>query len=138
MAQKTIVHLTDDLDGSEATQTVEFGYQGKTYKLDLSDQNASELEEALAPYIAAGIGDRGAANAPRPASPGCATRGVAIGRSCCGPAPRAVRRVGMAGKRVLGPPPSIATTSAADGTVSTCLEYEWRPEFRLSCRAGAE
>ncbi len=40
MAQKTIVHLTDDLDGSEATQTVEFGYQGKTYKLDLSDQNA--------------------------------------------------------------------------------------------------
>ncbi len=53
MAQKTIVHLTDDLDGSEATQTVEFGYQGKTYKLDLSDQNASELEEALAPYIAA-------------------------------------------------------------------------------------
>ena len=53
MAQKTIVHLTDDLDGSEATQNVEFGYQGKTYKLDLNDQNASELEEALAPYIAA-------------------------------------------------------------------------------------
>ncbi len=53
MAQKTIVHFTDDLDGSEATQSVEFGYQGKAYKLDLSDQNASELEEALAPYIAA-------------------------------------------------------------------------------------
>ncbi len=53
MAQKTVLQFTDDLDGSEATQTVEFGYQGKTYKLDLSDQNASELEEALAPYIAA-------------------------------------------------------------------------------------
>ncbi len=25
MAQKTIVHLTDDLDGSEATHTVESG-----------------------------------------------------------------------------------------------------------------
>ena len=53
MAQKTIVHLTDDLDGSEATQSVEFGYQGKTYRLDLNDRNAAELEEALAPYIAA-------------------------------------------------------------------------------------
>ncbi len=32
---------------------MEFGYQGKAYKLDLNDKNASELEEALAPYIAA-------------------------------------------------------------------------------------
>ncbi len=53
MAQKTIVQFIDDLDGSEASQTVEFGYQGKAYKLDLSDRNAAELEEALAPYIAA-------------------------------------------------------------------------------------
>ena len=53
MAQKTIVQFTDDLDGSEASQTVEFGYQGKTYKLDLNDKNAAEFEEALAPYIAA-------------------------------------------------------------------------------------
>ncbi len=53
MAQKTIVQFTDDLDGTEASQTVEFGYQGKTYKLDLNDKNAAELEEALAPYIAA-------------------------------------------------------------------------------------
>ncbi len=65
MAQKTIVHLTDDLDGSEATQTVEFGYQGKTYKLDLSDQNASELEEALAPYIAAAQKAAGASESGR-------------------------------------------------------------------------
>ncbi len=53
MAQKTIVQFTDDLDGSEASQTVEFGYEGKTYKLDLNDRNAAELAEALAPYIAA-------------------------------------------------------------------------------------
>ncbi len=53
MAQKTIVQFTDDLDGSEASQTVEFGYQGQSYKLDLNDKNAAELEEALAPYIAA-------------------------------------------------------------------------------------
>ncbi len=53
MARQTIVKLTDDLDGSDATQTVEFAYQGKTYSLDLNDKNASELEEVLAPYIAA-------------------------------------------------------------------------------------
>ena len=65
MAQKTIVHLTDDLDGSEATQTVEFGYQGKTYKLDLNDRNASELEEALAPYMAAAQNVAGAGGSGR-------------------------------------------------------------------------
>ena len=53
MAQKTIIQSTDDLDGSEASQTVEFGYQGKTYKFGLNDRNVAELEEALAPYIAA-------------------------------------------------------------------------------------
>ena len=61
MAQKTIVQFTDDLDGSEASQTVEFAYQGKAYKLDLNDKNAAELEEALAPYIAAAQQAGGAA-----------------------------------------------------------------------------
>ncbi len=92
MAQKTIVHFTDDLDGSEATQSVEFGYQGKAYKLDLSDQNASELEEALAPYIAAaqkaagasGTGVVGASERRRPSSAPAATttrRKSVLGRS---------------------------------------------------------
>ncbi len=53
MAQQTVVSLIDDLDGSQATQTIEFSYKSKPYKLDLNDTNAAELEEALAPYIAA-------------------------------------------------------------------------------------
>ncbi len=53
MARTTIVQLTDDIDGSEADQTIEFSYKGKSYSLDLNDKNASELDDVLAPYIAA-------------------------------------------------------------------------------------
>ncbi len=50
--QRTIVQLIDDLDGSEATQTIDFSFNGKAYKLDLNDANAAEFEEVLAPYMA--------------------------------------------------------------------------------------
>ncbi len=53
MAKQTIERLIDDLDGSDATQTIEFAYKGKSYTLDLNDNNASDFEDALAPYIAA-------------------------------------------------------------------------------------
>ena len=53
MARTTIVQLIDDIDGSEAHQTVEFAYRGKSYRLDLNDKNASELDDVLSPYIAA-------------------------------------------------------------------------------------
>jgi hypothetical protein len=59
MARTTIVQLTDDIDGSEADQTIEFSYKGKSYSLDLNDKNASELEDVLAPYIAAAEKARG-------------------------------------------------------------------------------
>ncbi len=53
MAKQTVIHMTDDLDGSEATQTVEFSYRGKSYSIDLNDANASDFDDALAPYITA-------------------------------------------------------------------------------------
>ena len=34
MAQKTQVILIDDIDGSEATQSVTFGLDGATYEID--------------------------------------------------------------------------------------------------------
>ncbi|MGH8880612.1 MAG: Lsr2 dimerization domain-containing protein, partial [Stackebrandtia sp.] len=40
MAQKVTVSLVDDLDGSEAGETVEFGLDGAFYEIDLSDDNA--------------------------------------------------------------------------------------------------
>jgi hypothetical protein len=54
MAQKVITTLEDDLDGSEASQTVLFGLDGKTYEIDLNDENNAKLREALAPYIGKG------------------------------------------------------------------------------------
>lgn len=55
MAKKveTLVTLTDDLDGSKADRTVEFTYGGTAYEIDLNKKNASALDKALAPYIAA-------------------------------------------------------------------------------------
>ncbi len=51
MAQKVNIILVDDLDESEATETVTFGLDGTTYEIDLNDDHAAELREALAGYI---------------------------------------------------------------------------------------
>ena len=51
MAQKTQVMLIDDVDGSEATQTVTFAYQGVSYEIDLNDDHASALEESFSDWI---------------------------------------------------------------------------------------
>lgn len=50
----THVDLVDDLDGSEATQTIKLGYADRWYELDLSDANVAGLEAALAAYLTAG------------------------------------------------------------------------------------
>lgn len=52
MAQRTVVMLVDDLDQSEADETVEFGLDGVTYEIDLTDAHASELRDAVAEYVA--------------------------------------------------------------------------------------
>jgi hypothetical protein len=52
MAQRTMVTLIDDLDQGEADETVEFGVDGATYEIDLSDANAAKLRDALADYVA--------------------------------------------------------------------------------------
>ncbi|HEU5471830.1 MAG TPA: Lsr2 family protein [Actinophytocola sp.] len=51
MAQKVTVTLVDDLDGSEAEETVEFGLDGASYQIDLSEDNAERLRDALAEYV---------------------------------------------------------------------------------------
>jgi hypothetical protein len=52
MAQRHIVQLIDDIDESEAAETVSFGLDGAQYEIDLSESNAAALREALALYIA--------------------------------------------------------------------------------------
>ncbi len=54
MAQKVNIVLVDDLDGSEATETVTFGLDGTTYEIDLNDKNAAKLRDALAGYVGHG------------------------------------------------------------------------------------
>jgi hypothetical protein len=51
--QKTVVVMEDDLDGSEATQTIAFSVDGTDLQIDLSDKNADEFRKALEPYITA-------------------------------------------------------------------------------------
>lgn len=51
MAQKVNIVLVDDIDGSDATQTVSFGIDGASYEIDLNDEHAAALREALASYV---------------------------------------------------------------------------------------
>jgi hypothetical protein len=51
MAQKVNIILVDDIDGSEATETVTFGLDGTSYEIDLNDTNAAALREAISPYV---------------------------------------------------------------------------------------
>ncbi|QAY69185.1 histone-like nucleoid-structuring protein Lsr2 [Xylanimonas protaetiae] len=68
MVQKTQVVLIDDIDGTEADETVTFALDGVTYEIDLTSAHASELREAFATWIGHGrkSGSRAAATA-RPA-----------------------------------------------------------------------
>lgn len=54
MAQTVKILLTDDLEGTEATETVAFALDGKDYEIDLTEEHASQMREALAPYRSAG------------------------------------------------------------------------------------
>jgi Lsr2 len=51
MAQRVV--LTDDLDGSEATQTITYTVDGQEYEIDLSEENVQRFHEALEPFVSA-------------------------------------------------------------------------------------
>lgn len=51
MARKTIVELIDDIDGSRATGTIEFGLDGVTYEIDLNDENSAKMRGELSAWI---------------------------------------------------------------------------------------
>ena len=68
MAQKVNIVLVDDLDGSEADETVTFGLDGTTYEIDLTDANAAALREALSGYVGHARKVTSGARRPRKAS----------------------------------------------------------------------
>jgi hypothetical protein len=72
MAQKVVTWLEDDIDGSDASETVTFGLDGQQYEIDLNDEHAADLREVLAPFISvarrvggSGGGRKGRAVAPK-------------------------------------------------------------------------
>ncbi|MFJ8961999.1 Lsr2 family protein [Lentzea sp. NPDC102401] len=63
MAQKVLVQLIDDLDGTTAedVEPVSFGLDGVTYDIDLKPDNATKLRDALADFVASARSTRGRA-----------------------------------------------------------------------------
>ncbi|MDN4613615.1 Lsr2 family protein [Leifsonia sp. F6_8S_P_1B] len=51
MARKVIETILDDIDGSEDASTVFFAFDGRSYEIDLSDENRDRLASALQPFI---------------------------------------------------------------------------------------
>lgn len=80
MAQKVLIHLEDDIDGSEASETITFGLDGKTYEIDLNNKNADKLRTSLQKFVEAGRLRRGPATG----------RG-GVKRTTLGPSAREVR-----------------------------------------------
>jgi hypothetical protein len=64
--EEVTVSLIDDFDGSEASETVKFALDGKSYEIDLSKVNANELRRTLRPYIDRSRAARKTAGARRP------------------------------------------------------------------------
>lgn len=54
MAQRTIVTVTDDLDGSDGAETVTFSFKETVWSVDLTSRNQQKLLKALEPFISAG------------------------------------------------------------------------------------
>jgi hypothetical protein len=72
VAQQVTVKLVDDMDGSEASETIAFALEGRSYEIDLSKDNKARLEDALSPYLKAARRNSGRSNAarkPRASSP---------------------------------------------------------------------
>lgn len=82
MAKTIITTLVDDIDGSPADSTTTFALDGVSYEIDLSAENKTKLEKALADYLKAGrrIGVTRRAGRPRGKSDSVAIRAWAQDR----------------------------------------------------------
>jgi hypothetical protein len=64
MAQKVNVLLVDDIDGSDAEETIPFGLDGTHYEIDLNSEHAQELRGRLERYVKAARKVTGSAGRP--------------------------------------------------------------------------
>jgi hypothetical protein len=64
MAQKVNVLLVDDIDGSGADETIQFGLDGTHCEIDLNSDHAQELRGQLERYVKAARKVTGSAGRP--------------------------------------------------------------------------
>ena len=99
MAQVTTVRLVDDLDGTEADESISFALNGVALEIDLSNDNAEKLRDIFAPYIAAARrGDGQRARRPQRMSTGSTTP-----RQDTGPIRKWAAANGLSPATVMGP-----------------------------------
>ena len=72
MAKRTHIVVEDDLDGSVASETLNFTVDGVTYEIDLNSDNANKFRESLSPWISHARRTGGRRAAGRKARPGSA------------------------------------------------------------------
>lgn len=53
MARRQIFVMTDDIDGGDASETMNYAVDGVLYEIDLSARNAQKFREALMPWMGA-------------------------------------------------------------------------------------
>ena len=75
MAQKVQVLLVDDINGSEAAETVTFSLDGASYEIDLTGANAQQLRDALSPWVGHARRSGGRKSTRRGTTTGGARRG---------------------------------------------------------------
>lgn len=52
VVQRVNILLVDDVDGTEAVETVSFGLDGTAYEMDLNEEHAAQLRDTLSKYVA--------------------------------------------------------------------------------------
>lgn len=83
MARRIVQTLVDDMDGTEAEETINFSFEGLEYRIDLSEKNADKFRKAIAPFLKAaqrvgGRAKRGKASVTRLPSGAAMIRAWAI------------------------------------------------------------
>jgi hypothetical protein len=58
VGRKVTIELIDDLDGTEAGETVAFELDGRSYEIDLSASNADVFRRRMSTYIDQSRADR--------------------------------------------------------------------------------
>ncbi len=65
MAERVTIQLLDDLDGSEATESIRFAWEGRSLVVDLNQKNADKFRKAIEPFATVARAD-GVVEAPAP------------------------------------------------------------------------